>query len=144
VVTTATAGAAAGAVTPATSPRGGEGLRRWGRRGRSWLPLVVLSGVLGLVLYWAAAQEGWLAVGWRPALATTLLYLAGVTATLGMLAGVTTGMEALARRGLGRDLPGPRLEAGTSAPPPVPVPGAGPGAAAGLAPAPVEAPRRAG
>jgi hypothetical protein len=135
---------AAGAVTPAPSPQGGEGLRRWGRRGRSWLPLVVLSGALGLVLYGAAAQAGWLAVGWWPALVTTLLYLAGVMATLGVLAGVTTGMEALARRGLGRDLSGPRLEAGPSAPPPVPVPGAGPGAAAGRAPAPVEAPGRAG
>jgi hypothetical protein len=144
VVTTATAEAAAGAVAPAPSPRGGEGLRRWGRRGRSWLPLVVLSGALGLGLYGAAAQAGWLAVGWRPALATTLLYLAGVTATLGGLAGVTTGMEALARRGLGRDLPGPWVEARPSAPPPVPVPGAGPVAAAGLAPAPVEAPGRAG
>jgi hypothetical protein len=104
----------------------------------------VLSGALGLGLYGAAAQAGWLAVGWRPALATTLLYLAGVTATLGVLAGVTTGLEALARRGLGRDFPGPWVEARTSAPPPVPAHGAGPVAAAGLAPAPVGAPRRAG
>jgi hypothetical protein len=104
----------------------------------------VLSGALGLGLYWAATQAGWLAVGWRPALATTLLYLTGVTATLGGLAGATTGMEALARRGLGRDLPGPGLGVRTSATPPVPGHGAGPVAPTGLAPAPVVAPRRAG
>jgi hypothetical protein len=69
--------------------------RRWatpgGRRGRSWLPLVVLSCALGLGLYWAATQAGWLAVGWRPALATTLLYLAGVAAVSGPAGSATAG-----------------------------------------------------
>jgi hypothetical protein len=108
-MTTATTGAAAGAVTvtPATGPHGGRsaarGLRRWVRRGRSWLPLVVLSCVLGLGLYWAAAQAGWLAVGWRPALATTLLYLAAVAAVVGALTRMIDGMEALAQRGLDRE-----------------------------------------
>ena len=98
-------------MTPATGPHGGSsaarGLRRWGRRGRSWLPLVVLSCVLGLGLYWAAAQAGWLAVGWRPALATTLLYLAGVLAIGGALTSVIGGVEALALRHLDREVPSP-------------------------------------
>jgi hypothetical protein len=94
--------AALRAVMAATTPQVHGGLRRWWQWGRSWLPLLVLSCVLGLGLYWVATQAGWLGVGWRPAVATTFVYLAGVAVVVWALSGLTGGFEALAQRGSDR------------------------------------------
>jgi hypothetical protein len=90
---------------PPGGRRMGE-LRIWGQRGWSALPLTVFSCVLGFGLYWVATQEGWLAAGWGPAVATVLLYLAGVLAVVQGLSWVIGGVEARAIRGIERDRPG--------------------------------------
>ena len=97
--------AAVARAAPAGGQRLGE-LRLWGRRGWSALPLTVFSCALGFGLYWVATQEGWLAAGWGPAVATVLLYLAGVLAVVQGLSWVIGGVEARAIRGIERDRPG--------------------------------------
>jgi hypothetical protein len=81
-----------------------DGARRWVRRVRSTSPLVVLSLACGLGLYWVATQIGWLAAGWGPAMATTILYLAGLAAIMGAM----TGAGALGQRLLDQAFPASR------------------------------------
>ena len=80
-----------------------SGAWRWVWQRRFDSPLVVLSIALGLGLYWVAVQEGWLAVGWRPALATTLIYLTGLAAAMGALTGGVELLRRLMERGLSRE-----------------------------------------
>jgi hypothetical protein len=105
-MTAARPAAALGAVAAAKPLREYGLLRRWWQAGRSWLPLLVLSSALGLGLYWVATQAGWLAVGWQPAVATTLAYLAGVALVVWALSRLTGSFEALAQRGANRTDPG--------------------------------------
>jgi hypothetical protein len=113
------AGAPSGAASRSRSagPFAGEAWR-WVRPRRADVVLVVLSLVIGLGLYWAATQAGVLAVGWRPALATTAIYLAAVAAVSGALA----GSAALAQRLLLMDrmLPAHHREAGAPGSPTAP------------------------
>src|SRR5687768_7908551 len=85
------------------------GAWRWARQRRAALPLAGPGLAVGLGLYWAATQAGVLAVGWRPALATTALYLAAVAA----LAGGLTGSAVLGQRLVDRLLPAPGRAAPT-------------------------------
>jgi hypothetical protein len=67
---------------------------------------VVVACAQGVGLYWVAAQAGWLAAGWGPALATTLLYLAAVVVVERGLSWLIGGLEARALRSIERESPG--------------------------------------